>query len=160
MYKPFAGGGGGVRRAYYTGQRRGLYPKGLMTHSPNWSLHIFLENSWMEFDKESECFFYTWLFWTLITFSVDDVLTLLGENSVPRTVKPVVLYMFSTNVRHVWSTRVVRWLSSWHGSNDPWPFLILLQTVLTLKDHALHWVHLKENKRNTYGNIYFQYVTF
>ena len=145
--------GWGLRRAYYTGQRRGLYPKGLMTYSPNWSPYIFLNNSWMEFEK-NKSLFCTWSFWTLITFSVDDVFTLLGGNSVPRTVKTEALYMFPTNVRQVWT----EW--SWRGSNDPWPFLILLQTVLTLKDHDLHWAHLKENKTNTYGNIYFQYVTF
>ena len=34
---------------------------------------------------------------------MDDVFTLLGENSVPRTVKPLALNMFPTNLRHVWT---------------------------------------------------------
>ena len=158
MYKPFAGGGG-WEGLLHQSTEGSLSERAYDSFSKLISTHFlkeFVDGIW----QRIRVFFYTWSFWTLITFSVDDVLTLLGENSVPRTVKPVVLYMFSTNVRHVWSTRVVRWLSSWRGSNDPWPFLILLQTVLTLKDHALHWAHLKDNKRNTYGNIYFQYVTF
>ena len=55
-------------------------PQYLHTNSPNWSLYISLLNPLGEFDKRSEHFPFVIILLTLITFSIDDVLILFGEN--------------------------------------------------------------------------------
>ena len=52
----------------------------LHADSPNWSLYISLLNPLREFDKRSEHFSFVIILLTLITFSIDDVLILFGEN--------------------------------------------------------------------------------